>query len=56
MGRLISLVNRIMEYEKNDRKKLNLILENKNISDLIKQLVETHKKRLKENKQKIKVN
>jgi hypothetical protein len=55
MKRLISLVNRIMEYEKNDRVKLNLTLENENIGDLIKQLAETHKKRLKENKQRIKV-
>lgn len=55
MKRLISLVNRIMDYEKNDRQKLNLVLENENISDLIKLLVETHKKRLKENKQRIKV-
>jgi len=55
MKRLISLVNKIMEYEKNDRKKLSLNLELKNISEVIKQLVETHKKRLKENKQRIKV-
>lgn len=55
MKRLISLVNRIMDYEKNDRKKLNITLEKENISDLIKQLVETHKKRLKETKQRIKV-
>ncbi len=55
MKRLISLVNKIMDYEKDDRKKLSLILENKNVSEIIKQLVETHKKRLKENKQRIKV-
>ena len=55
MKRLISLVNKIMEYEKDDRKKLNLVLEKKNTFDLIKQLVETHKKRLKENKQRIKI-
>lgn len=55
MKRLISLVNKIMDYEKNDRKKLSLTLESKNISEVIKQLVETHKKRLKENKQRIKV-
>ncbi|MBT3728545.1 hypothetical protein HOF65_03490 [bacterium] len=48
MTRLISLVNKIMDYEKNDRKKLNLILEKQNISDLVKQLAETHKKKLKE--------
>ncbi len=55
MKRLISLVNKVMEYEKDDREKLNLVLEEYNIADLIKQLAETHKKRLKENKQRIKV-
>jgi len=55
MKRLISLVNRIMDYEKNERKKLSLILVPKNISEIIKQLAETNKKRLKENKQRIKV-
>lgn len=55
MTRLISLVNRIMDYEKNDRKKLSLTLVEHNISDIIKQLAETHKKSLKENKQRIKV-
>ncbi|MCD5385305.1 HAMP domain-containing histidine kinase [Candidatus Gracilibacteria bacterium] len=55
MKRLISLVNKIMDYEKSDRKKISLILEEKNIPDLVKKLVETHKKRLKENKQRIKV-
>lgn len=55
MKRLILLVNKIMDFEKDDKKKLNLILEEVNISDLVKQLVETHKKRLKETKQRIKV-
>lgn len=55
MKRLISLVNRIMDYEKNDRKKLSLNLNEHNIADMVKQLAETHKKRLKENKQRIKV-
>lgn len=55
MKRLIELVNRIMEYEKDDRKELALVLEKSNLSDIIKQLVETHKKRLKENRQRIKV-
>lgn len=55
MKRLIALVNRIMDYEKNDREKLSLTLEKQNISDLMKLLVETHKKRLKENKQRIKI-
>jgi K+-sensing histidine kinase KdpD len=55
MKRLIKLVNKIMDYEKNDRKKLSLNLEFKNIPEVVKQLVETHKKRLKENRQRIKV-
>ena len=55
MKRLISLVNKIMDYEKNERKKLSLTLEVRNISEIVKQLVETHKKRLKENRQRIKV-
>lgn len=55
MRRLISLVNKIMDFEKNQRSKLKLERSNENISDLIKLLVETHKKRLKENKQRIKV-
>jgi K+-sensing histidine kinase KdpD len=55
MKRLISLVNKIMDYEKIERKKLKLNKTKENISDLIKLLVETHKKRLKENKQRIKV-
>lgn len=55
MKRLILLVNKIMEYQKNEWKKLKLEKNNENVSDLIKILVETHKKRLKENKQRIKV-
>ncbi|MBT3726159.1 hypothetical protein HOG21_00185 [bacterium] len=55
MSRLIILVNKIMEYEKSDREKLEIDLDAYNVSDLIKSLVETHKKRLKENKQRIKV-
>jgi signal transduction histidine kinase len=55
MKRLIALVNKIMDYEKIERKQLKLNKTKENISDLIKLLVETHKKRLKENKQRIKV-
>jgi len=55
MTRLISLVNRIMDYEKNDRKKLSLITTEHNLSEIIKNLAETHKKSLKQNKQRIKV-
>lgn len=55
MRRLTSLVNKIMDFEKNQRSKLKLEKSNENISDLVKILVETHKKRLKENKQRIKV-
>lgn len=56
MKRLIALVNKIMEYEKLERKKFDLSLSEFDISSLIISLVETHKKRLKENKQRIKVN
>lgn len=55
MTRLISLVNTIMDYEKSDRQKLNLVLWEENLSDIIKQIAETHKKKLKERKQRIKV-
>lgn len=56
MKRLITLVNKIMEYEKLDRKKLDLSLSDFQVYELIIWLVETHKKRLRENKQRIKVN
>ncbi|MDR2411530.1 MAG: hypothetical protein LBD88_02940 [Candidatus Peribacteria bacterium] len=55
MKRLISLVNKIMEYEKLERKKFDLSLSDFDVVTLIILLVETHKKRLKENKQRIKV-
>lgn len=56
MKRLISMVNKIMEYEKLEREKLELHPTQENVYDLITSVVETHKKRLKENKQRIKVN
>jgi len=55
MKRLIELVNRIMEFEKFENKSLDLKLEEKNFSDILKIVVETHKKRLKEKHQKIKI-
>ncbi|MDR1987520.1 MAG: hypothetical protein LBQ24_01835 [Candidatus Peribacteria bacterium] len=55
MKRLISLVNRIMDYEKLERKKFDLSMSDFDVATLIISLVETHKKRLKENKQRIKV-
>lgn len=55
MKRLIELVNRIMDYEKFERKKLKLDKKDVNVTNLLKLLVETHKKRLKENKQRIKI-
>lgn len=55
MSRLISLVNRIMTYEKFENQKLELQLEKYNVSDIIKQVVETNKKNLKEHKQRVKV-
>ena len=55
MSRLISLVNRIMNYEKFENQKLETNFEDRNIWDLIKEVVETHKKNLKESRQRIKV-
>ncbi|MCP4523892.1 MAG: HAMP domain-containing histidine kinase [Candidatus Gracilibacteria bacterium] len=56
MKRLIVMVNKIMDYEKQEREKLDLVKKDYNIYDMIIGVVETHKKRLKENKQRIKVN
>ncbi len=55
MNRLISLVNRIMNYERFENQKLDLELNNYNIYDLVKQIVEPHKKWLKENNQAVKI-
>jgi len=56
MKRLIIMVNKIMEHEKLERERLEIHKEPENVYDIITQIVETHKKRLKENKQRIKVN
>jgi K+-sensing histidine kinase KdpD len=55
MKRLIELVNRIMKFEKFENNSLDLKIKKENVSDILKIIVETHKKRLKENKQKIKI-
>lgn len=55
MKRLITLVNKIMEYEKFENKKLEITQSEENIGDILKIVVETHKKRLKENHQRIKI-
>lgn len=55
MKRLIELVNKIMEFEKFENKSLDLNLEDKNLYNILKFVVETHKKTLKEKKQKIKI-
>jgi K+-sensing histidine kinase KdpD len=55
MKRLITLVNKIMDFERSDKEKLNIITSKQNISDVVKAVVETHKKSLKENKQRIKI-
>jgi signal transduction histidine kinase len=55
MKRLIELVNRIMKFEKFENNSLDLNIQKENISDILKMVTETHKKRLKENKQKIKI-
>lgn len=56
MKRLISMVNKVMEYDKLEREKLELDKEDVIIYDIVTSVVETHKKKLKENKQRIKVN
>lgn len=55
MGRLIELVNTIMEYEKFENKKLQLNTSVEDIPEVIEQVVETHITRLKENSQTIKI-
>jgi len=55
MKRLIELVNKIMDFEKFENKSLELDLKEKNIYNILKVVVETHKKRLKEKHQKIKI-
>lgn len=55
MKRLISLVNKIMDFERSDREELIVDKKQENISDLMKEVVETHKKRLSEKKQRIKI-
>ncbi len=55
MSRLINLVNKIMDYEKFDREKFKLNITTFNAWELLKSMSETHKKRLSENKQRLKV-
>jgi K+-sensing histidine kinase KdpD len=55
MNRLISLVNRIMNYERFENQKLEINKQDYILADVIKEVVETHKRNLKENKQRIKV-
>jgi hypothetical protein len=55
MKRLIALVNKVMEYEKTEREEFVLEKTSENVYDLMKFLVETHKKKLKENKQRVKI-
>lgn len=55
MNRLISLVNKIMDFENFDRKKIDLNLTKFDCIDVLKNLSETHKKRLLENNQRIKI-
>ncbi len=55
MKRLITLVNTIMQYESFENQELKMNLKEENLPNIIKTLTETHKKRLKENNQKIKI-
>ncbi len=55
MQRLIELVNRIMKYEQFENTSLEIDLKNKNVGNILKEIVETHKKKLKETHQRIKI-
>jgi len=55
MERLIELVNRIMKYEQFENAQLEMNIEEINAWDVLKEVVETHKKKLKETKQRIKI-
>ncbi len=55
MKRLISLVNTIMAYEKFDNEELKAKLIEENLVNILKELSNTHKKRLEENNQRIKI-
>jgi len=55
MQRLIELVNRIMKYEQFENTDLFLKKEENIIYNILKSVVETHKNKLKENNQKIKI-
>lgn len=55
MNRLISLVNKIMDYENFDRKKMELNISEFDAVEALKNISETHKKKLKESNQRIKI-
>lgn len=55
MKRLISLVNMIMAYEKFDNEELKAKLVEENMVSILKELSNTHKKKLEKNNQRIKI-
>lgn len=55
MKRLISLVNIIMEYEKFDNQELKLTLTEEDLPNILKEISNTHKKKIWQNNQKIKI-
>lgn len=55
MKRLIDLVNQIMDFEKFENISLELNLWKENISNIVKEINETHKNKLKQNHQRVKV-
>lgn len=55
MKRLITLVNMIMAYEKFDNEELKAKLVDENIVNILKELSNTHKKKLEKNNQRIKI-
>ncbi|NDK07993.1 hypothetical protein EOM39_01960 [Candidatus Gracilibacteria bacterium] len=55
MKRLITLVNMIMAYEKFDNEELKAKLVEENLVNILKELSNTHKKKLEKNNQRIKI-
>ncbi len=55
MKRLIKLVNTLMEYEKFENKDLSLTIKNTDLQNVLKEISETNKQKLKKTQQRIKV-
>lgn len=55
MNRLINLVNKIMDFENFDRKKMEINISNFEVLEVLKNISETHKKTLNNKNQRIKI-